>query len=227
MHDQLYTANKARNIFKRTEDTKSANCFTFLSKIVEIPLTFIRDYSIPMGDFAEWDRTRGAILPLTLPAAVCTLPLPSVDLPFYFDDDTRFKAGMATLCMLIPGIMFTIYIAFRTTKTKPPPCIMFTYAILGFIMSILWISFTGDVVIDLIQTLGRTLNISPSALGLTLVAVGNCLGDMTADVAMTNKGFGEMAITATMAGPIFNLNIGLGLAMTVVFLTNNVKKVPW
>ena len=104
---------------------------------------------------------------------------------------------------------------------------MFIYAILGFILSIIWISFTGDVVIDLIQTLGRSLDISPSALGLTLVAIGNSLGDMTADVAMTKKGFGEMAITATMAGPVFNLNVGLGLAMTSVFLTNDIEKVPW
>jgi Ca2+/Na+ antiporter len=31
---------------------------------------------------------------------------------------------------------------------------------------------------------------------------------MSADTAMTRKGFGEMAITATMAGPIFNILIG-------------------
>ena len=136
-------------------------------------------------------------------------------------------ACITTTILLIPGIMASIYIAFRTTKTKPPKVIMFIYAILGFILSILWISFTGDVVIDLIQTLGRSLDISPSALGLTLVAIGNCLGDMTADVAMTKKGFGEMAITATMAGPVFNLNMGLGLAMTAVFLTNDIEKVPW
>ena len=50
---------------------------------------------------------------------------------------------------------------------------------------------------------------------------------MTADVAMTNKGFGEMAITATMAGPVFNLNAGLGLGMTAVFLSNDVDHVEW
>ena len=43
---------------------------------------------------------------------------------------------------------------------------------------------------------------------MTVLAWGNCLGDMSADVAMTKKGFGEMAITATMAGPIFNIMVG-------------------
>jgi Ca2+/Na+ antiporter len=35
---------------------------------------------------------------------------------------------------------------------------------------------------------------------------------MSADVAMTKKGFGEMAITATIAGPIFNVMFGGFLA---------------
>jgi len=42
---------------------------------------------------------------------------------------------------------------------------------------------------------------------------------MSADVAMTKKGFGEMAITGTMAGPVFNVLIGMGLSMTIKFAT--------
>lgn len=219
--DQLFMAGKIRNIFKRTEGEEMSPFAACLLKIVEVPLNFVRDYTIPMSDFAEWDRTRAAVLPLTIPAGVCTLQA------LYFDDASRRPAGMVTLYCLIPGLMMAIWVRLRTTKTRPPSQLMFVYAILGFVMSILWISFTGDVVIDLIQTLGRALDISPSALGLTLVAVGNCLGDMSADVAMTKKGFGEMAITATMAGPVFNLNVGLGLAMTSVFLTKDVTYVEW
>jgi Ca2+/Na+ antiporter len=49
-------------------------------------------------------------------------------------------------------------------------------------------------------------------LALTIIAWGNCLGDLAADVAMTKKGFGEMAITGCIAGPIFNVLIGIGLS---------------
>ena len=44
------------------------------------------------------------------------------------------------------------------------------------------------------------------------------MGDMSADTAMTRKGFGEMAVTATMAGPIFNILMGQGLASLATLL---------
>jgi len=58
-------------------------------------------------------------------------------------------------------------------------------------------------------------------LSLTFLAWGNSLGDMSADTAMTRKGFGEMAITATMAGPIFNILIGQGLSTIITFINNS------
>ena len=38
---------------------------------------------------------------------------------------------------------------------------------------------------------------------------------------MTRKGFGEMAITGTVAGPIFNVSIGLGISLALKFSAAN------
>ena len=46
---------------------------------------------------------------------------------------------------------------------------------------------------------------------MTIIAWGNCLGDLNADLAMTKRGYGEMAVTATIAGPTFNILAGLGI----------------
>ena len=89
---------------------------------------------------------------------------------------------------------------------------MFAFALLAFAMSILWISFTSDFVIDLLWIIGLVFGLPKSLLGFTLLAVGNCLGDLNANVAMTKIGFGEMAVTGCLAGPVFNILIGLGMS---------------
>jgi len=58
-------------------------------------------------------------------------------------------------------------------------------------------------------------------LQLTILAWGNSMGDMAADVSMTKKGFGEMAITATLAGPVFNTLMGMSLSNFASFASNN------
>jgi Ca2+/Na+ antiporter len=120
--------------------------------------------------------------------------------------------------MAAPGLICSIYLCFCTKKTVAPPNIMFFMAVLGFVMSISWISFTSNFVIDLLWIIGLILNIPKSLLGLTLLAVGNCLGDMNANVAMTKKGFGEMAVTASLAGPVFNVLFGLGVSISLSLL---------
>jgi Ca2+/Na+ antiporter len=49
---------------------------------------------------------------------------------------------------------------------------------------------------------------------------------MSADVAMTKKGFGEMAITATVAGPIFNVMFG-GFLANISYLIDSGKEVEF
>ena len=45
---------------------------------------------------------------------------------------------------------------------------------------------------------------------------------------MTKKGFGEMAVTGCIAGPIFNILMGLGVAFTFALLrSKHVTAIPW
>ena len=68
--DALFVAQKIKMTFKRTEgDSVIGKCW----RIVEIPLNFLRDYSVPMADSCEWDRNRAALIPLTGPWAFAFL----------------------------------------------------------------------------------------------------------------------------------------------------------
>jgi Ca2+/Na+ antiporter len=128
---------------------------------------------------------------------------------------------------MIPALVCSIYIRFFTKVSRPPETIMFIFAILAFIMSIQWVAFTSNIVVDLLAVLGIMTNLPKSLLGLTLLAWGNCMGDLSADVAMTRKGFGEMAITGCMAGPIFNILCGVGSSCCMILIKHMDESIPF
>ena len=87
------------------------------------------------------------------------------------------------------------------------------------------INFSANCIVDLLVVLGFVTNLPQALLSLSILAWANSLGDMSADVAMTKKGFGEMAMTATVAGPVMNILVGQGFSMVLAIVTYN-KEVP-
>lgn len=47
-----------------------------------------------------------------------------------------------------------------------------------------------------------------------MLALGNSIPDLVADLAVSKLGFGELAITGAIAGPLFNLLLGMGISLT-------------
>lgn len=126
---------------------------------------------------------------------------------------------------LIPGIILSILIRMKVKATAPPEWLVTLLAIIAFVQSICWIKTSADSIVDLLTLMQLMTGIPLSLFALTIIAWGNCLGDMSADVAMTKKGFGEMAIAGTMAGPIFNILMGQGLSLTIGILGKATKEV--
>ena len=57
----------------------------------------------------------------------------------------------------------------------------------------------------------------PQVLGLTVLAWGNSIGDMSTNLAMARKGLANMAMTACYAGPVFNLLVCPALAASRLY----------
>lgn len=104
-------------------------------------------------------------------------------------------------------------IRFLTYQTVPPRWLNFIYSLLATFMSIMWVSLASDLVIECVTILGVIINAPEILLLFTLLSVGNCVGDMNANIAMTKKGFGEMAVTASLAGPIFIMYVAIGTSI--------------
>lgn len=127
--------------------------------------------------------------------------------------DEEWALLISLICMMA-GVIPAILMRFKLKKSKGPEWLIFLYACIAFVMSIVWISFTCDIIMDLLKLFGFITGLPMALFGLTVLAWGNCLGDMYANVAMTKRGFGEMAITGCLAGPIFNILVGIGGAFT-------------
>ena len=78
-------------------------------------------------------------------------------------------------------------------------------------MSILWIWMTANILIDLLDIFGIITKIPSAMLGLTVLAWGNSVGDLMTDLSIAKKGYGEMAMTGCIAGPLFNTLFGFGI----------------
>lgn len=211
--DTLALGQRLRVLFKRTRER---NVCSNIIMIIDYPLTMLRNYSIPMAEEDKWDKLRACIVPVTMIISFFYL--------FGFLQCTATGYNQAPDCSqssvylvagiiaMIPGGTFAVYVWFCTKKTVAPPNILTGYSFLAFLMSVAWINWTSNCVVDLIVIFGFITKLPQALLSLTVLAWGNSLGDMSADTAMTRKGFGEMAVTATMAGPIFNILMGQGLS---------------
>eukprot|EP00804_Cyclotella_cryptica_P003030 CCRYP_006035-RA/>CCRYP_006035-RA protein AED:0.08 eAED:0.10 QI:0/0.8/0.66/1/0.8/0.66/6/287/819 len=89
-------------------------------------------------------------------------------------------------------------------------------ALYGFVVAATWIDSLADKLVDVLDFLGIVLRIPNSIMGLTVLAWGNSMADLSANVTMARKGLANMAITACFAGPVFNILVGLGAGFSVL-----------
>ena len=105
-----------------------------------------------------------------------------------------------------------------TENTRPPrmslgtssPVGAWAISLAGFVVAACWIDTLASELVGVLDTVGTLAHFSRSILGLTILAWGNSIGDVKTNLAMARRGLGNMAITACVAGPLFNLLMGLG-----------------
>ncbi|XP_022081615.1 mitochondrial sodium/calcium exchanger protein-like [Acanthaster planci] len=122
------------------------------------------------------------------------------------------------LVLCLGALLFII--AFLTSKPSQPPVYYIAFAFLGFVISVCWIFGIANEIINLLRMYGIVFDLSDAILGLTFLALGNCIGDLVNDIAMAKQGAPNMAISACFGGPIFNMLIGIGVATTIATAQN-------
>lgn len=111
------------------------------------------------------------------------------------------------------GFIWSITILYTCKAQHAPEKFILLYALFGFLMSVVWIWAIANILIDMLTFFGIVFGIKTAFLGVTVLAWGNSIGDMMANSAIARKGYARMAITGSIAGPLFNLFFGLGLSL--------------
>jgi len=107
---------------------------------------------------------------------------------------------------LIAGAMIIRYCGSHSF----PPWALIPVALYGFVVAATWIDYIGAHLVRLLAFFGAVCKIPNPVMGLTVLAWGNSMGDLSTNVTMARKGLGNMGTTACFAGPCFTLLCGLG-----------------
>ena len=90
-------------------------------------------------------------------------------------------------------------------------------SLVSFAVAAMWIDTLANELVGVLNTVGTLAHVEKGLLGLTILAWGNSIGDVQTNMAMAKRGLGNMAMTACIAGPIFNLLVGLGGGLLFYF----------
>lgn len=101
------------------------------------------------------------------------------------------------------------------TETEPPKTEQVPVVLAAFVMSVFWISAIAGELLNCLAALGVLLKLPTALLGLTVLAWGNSVGDLVADVALAKAGQPLLAMAGCFAGPMFNMLVGLGTALVI------------
>ncbi|CAH8320183.1 unnamed protein product [Eruca vesicaria subsp. sativa] len=186
------------------------SCFSVLVSIIGLPLYLPRRLTIPVVCEEKWSKpcavVSTAIAPVLLTELYCA----------------HYNGSKRNLIMYILsgviGLFFGILAFLTTENSRPPKKFSLVWLLGGFTMSVTWTYIIAQELVSLLISLGNIFGISPSVLGLTVLAWGNSLGDLIANVTMAVNGGNDgaqIALSGCYAGPLFNTVIGLGVPLLI------------
>ena len=113
---------------------------------------------------------------------------------------TRWFMPLATYCVLA---LAAARLVFRHAhEERLPSSVKIPVALYGFLIAATWIDTLAGMLVDLLQFGGTLSGIPPPILGGTVLAWGNSMGDLSANLALARKGLPDASVS-TSVGPYF------------------------
>ncbi|KAJ0243744.1 Cation/calcium exchanger 2 [Hirschfeldia incana] len=177
--------------------------------VITLPLYLPRILTIPVVSEERWCKT----------IAVASVTFAPVLLSFLWNwkrNPTSFEEGVVYITGCSVGIVLGVVAVATTKKSNPPKKWLLPWLVGGFVMSMTWSYISAQELVALLTSLGYIFGVSPSILGLTVLAWGNSIGDLITNVTMAlhdgDEG-AQVAVSGCYAGPIFNTLFALGVSL--------------
>ena len=201
-----------RCYLNKESDWENKNPFQkMLFIVLDFPLNLLRDATIPAYEISKWKRFMFILQPYTISLFfIVIFNLYSLLFNFWYIALIWFS--------LVSLIAFVFYrISYRTSL---PNC---DWALLSsaFIISILWLWFLTNILMDMIVTFKLLLpiDIPQSFLSMTVLAVGNSLPDFIVNTSLARTGYAEMALSGSIGAPVFGILFGFGMSTVKRLIT--------
>ncbi|CAE7332035.1 CCX5, partial [Symbiodinium pilosum] len=74
-----------------------------------------------------------------------------------------------------------------------------------FLTSLLWVGLIANEVLSLLSVLGEIIGLSPTTMGITMLALGNTVDNVFASYGLATSGEFLVAMTGTYAADTFTM----------------------
>jgi len=171
---------------------------------VELPFTVVRKLTNPVPCDGYYCR----------PLVAISLALSPLWLWYYFFDQFDIDIFASDFGYILSTVMLIMGLGvMRYAPGGEGPMdfwMVVPLTLYGFAIAATWLDSIADKLVQFLVLFGILLRIPATVMGLMVLAPGNSLQDLVANVSLSKKGLSTMATTACLAGPIFNLCVGLG-----------------
>lgn len=189
--------------------------------LCELPITILRLFTIPVPCDGYYCRPL-----LALSIALCPVWL-------WYYLKAQFDVGMDDKSPVVIFISFAVPVFLGALVLRFAPCgdipprlsAAVPITMLGFVVSATWLDYIADKIVSMLEFFGIACGIPSTIMGLTILAWGNSTQDLVANMTVARKGLSTMAITASFAGPVFNMLVGLGMGLAFLQAENPSKKI--
>lgn len=176
----------------------SASVMQKIMTIIRSPFYIILTLTVPVVDgenhLSNWCRLLNAFHCISGPLVLLLAG------GFFFH--SIYGIPLALIVTLIGCIIAVIVML--TSQFRRPPFYHCLFAYLGFVVSVCWTYTFASEVVSLLKAIGIVLDVSDAILGLTVLALGNSLGDFVSNLSMARQGFPRIGVSACFGGPLMS-----------------------